>query len=318
MISADFKSLRLSEIDLENIYFRITARSGVESLMRSIETIGLIHAPIVMGTESGFMIVSGFKRIEACRRLGVKTICAMVLHLELPMLECAKIAITENMFQRDFNPVETANALNLLYRIIKDMDHLSRIAESLGLPSDLRTIERIRSITQLPQNLQTGIISQHIAVPVAFELWNLDADSANHLSQIFLLLNLSINRQREFLTMVKDISAREGISIKALMEENGVQEIFSQNLSDHSEIARQMRVYLKKRRFPTICKKEEAFSSYVKSLKLPPNAKLSAPDYFEGMTYLLEFSFKNIEQLTSCRRAFEKLLGHPDTPAVFE
>jgi hypothetical protein len=198
------------------------------------------------------------------------------------------------------------------------MDHLSRIAGSLGLPSDLRTIERIRSITQLPQNLQTGIIAQRIAVPVAFELWNLDSDSANHLAQIFLVLNLSINRQREILTMVKDISAREGISIQALMEENGIREIFSQNLSDHSEIARQMRIYLKKRRFPTICRKEEAFSSYVKSLKLPANAKLSAPDHFEGMIYMLQFSFKNIEQLASCRRAFEKLLGHPGTPAVFK
>ena len=298
--------------------FRITARPDDEALVCSIETVGLIHAPLLLTTESGFMIVSGFKRIEACRRLGFETITAMVLKSGLSMLECAKLAIADNKSQRELNGVEISHALNLLSGAIEEADHLSRIAESLGLPSDPRAIKKIRSVTQLPESLQKGIIAQRIALPVAFELGNLEADSANYLSRIFMDLNLSINRQREILTWIKDISAREGISIRDVLEENGLREIFFQNESDHCETAKQMRIYLKKRRFPSICRKEEAFNSYTKSLKLPKNVKLIAPDHFEGMAYTLQLSFKNMGELKSCRRAFDKVLGHPDTRSVFE
>jgi ParB family transcriptional regulator, chromosome partitioning protein len=318
MISADASSVRVSEIDCENSMFRITARPNDEALVRSIETVGLIHAPLLLATESGFVVVSGFKRIEACVRLGFKIIPAAVLKPGTSMLECARLAIADNMYQRELNGVEISHALNLLSGIIGEADHLSRIAESLGLPSDPRAIEKIRSVTQLPENLQKGIIAQRVALPVAFALGNLETDSANSLSQIFTGLNLSINRQREILALVKDISAREGIPIKEVLEESGLRKIFSQNESDHGEIARQMRIYLKRRRFPAICRKEEAFNSYVKSLKLPRNTKLLAPDHFEGMTYMLQFSFKNSGELASCRRAFERVLSHPDTPAVFE
>jgi ParB family transcriptional regulator, chromosome partitioning protein len=318
MISADIKSVRLSEIDLENDFFRITARPDDESLLHSIETLGLIHAPLVLAAESGFMVVSGFKRIEVCRRLGFETFYAMTLHSALSMLECAKLAIADNMFAREFNGVETANALNLLSRVIVDGSLLSRTAGRLGLPSTSHAIERIRSITQLPKLIQKGIIAQRIAVPVAFELGTLEADSANALSQIFMDLNLSINRQREILTLLKDISAREEISIRQVLEETGLMGFFSQNESDHGEIARQMRVYLKKRRFPALCRKEDAFSHYIKSLKLSQNAKFTAPEHFEGMTYTLQLLFKNTDELKSCRQAFDKVLNHPDTQSVFE
>ncbi len=69
--SNPFRSIALTDIRLEDDRFRITVEEeeDLTSLIRSIRTVGLICPPTVWLTDSGFIPVCGFRRIQAARSL---------------------------------------------------------------------------------------------------------------------------------------------------------------------------------------------------------------------------------------------------------
>jgi len=60
----------LADIDPRDERFRITTRRDSDDLHISIGRLGLQAEPLVLPGASGFVIVSGFRRIAACRGLG--------------------------------------------------------------------------------------------------------------------------------------------------------------------------------------------------------------------------------------------------------
>ena len=77
--SAHFQTIPLSRIDLQDDTFRITTRTDVNDLLRSIQYDGLITPPLLIKKSSAFIIVSGFRRIAACLELEWKEITARIL-----------------------------------------------------------------------------------------------------------------------------------------------------------------------------------------------------------------------------------------------
>ena len=101
----------LSAIDIDNRTFQITTDQSLEPLIASIGVLGLLNPPFILPTEKQqFMVVSGFKRVAACRHLGHTTIEARVLKPDTTREHLAETAICENMSQRPLNLVETSRA----------------------------------------------------------------------------------------------------------------------------------------------------------------------------------------------------------------
>ena len=57
----------LADIDLRDERFRITTRRDCDDLNASIVRLGLQAEPLVLPGAAGLIIVSGFRRIAACR-----------------------------------------------------------------------------------------------------------------------------------------------------------------------------------------------------------------------------------------------------------
>jgi ParB family chromosome partitioning protein len=84
----------------------------IDALANSMNRIGQI-SPIVI-TEKN-VLLSGGRRLEAAKRLGWRTINAIVAKLPngITMLE---VEIEENKQRRDFTPEESSKAMKRLYR----------------------------------------------------------------------------------------------------------------------------------------------------------------------------------------------------------
>lgn len=100
---------------IENIKIRGHRRplkeSTVAALMDSIKDCGLVN-PITVATkkDGAVLLVAGYHRLEACRRLGWKTIPAHTLHSSVDMLrELAEI--DENLIRNELSPLEMADSL---------------------------------------------------------------------------------------------------------------------------------------------------------------------------------------------------------------
>ena len=304
-------SIDMASIDLEDHTFRITTDTRIEDLILSIKSVGLLNAPILIKKTSGFQIISGFRRISACLSLGMTEISARIVDPDSKKLECVKFAITENSLQRTLNLVEQSRSFYMLSGFYKDKDHLAGAASVLGLPNNPSIINKIKKICRLPRDIQNGVLSDTISLSMALELEMLEKDEGSAFAVLYEKLKLSLNKQREILTHIKEIAIIENISIINLLTKSHLREIADDKDLDRSQKINKIRLYLKQRRFPEITRAEKELEIKIKNLKLDSNMKLIPPKNYDASTYSLNLQFASIEQLKENKTALEKIIKNP-------
>jgi len=312
------KIAKLSLIDSKDDSFRITTQINVDHLMDSINHVGMLNLPLLVEKETGYKIVCGFRRIEACRRLNRADVEARILESDTKKLECITYAITDNSLQRPLNLIEQSISINLLYPFFKDVSVLGKELSAMGLPDNPSIVNKIKELCHLPESVQNGILSNTISLAMALELGRLQQDDGVSFAKLFETLKLSLNKQKEILTIVKEISLREDIPILKVIKTDRVQKILSNEDLDRNQKIRKIRIYLKQRRFPVITAAEKEFENQLKKLKLGSGTKLIPPDNFEDSTYILKLFFKNLIQLKDRRAKIDELINNPSLRKILD
>jgi ParB family transcriptional regulator, chromosome partitioning protein len=312
------KIAKLSLIDSKDDSFRITTQTNVDHLMDSITHVGMLNLPLLVEKETGYKIVCGFRRIEACRRLNRADVEARILESDTKKLECITYAITDNSLQRPLNLIEQSISINLLYPFFKDVSVLGKELSAMGLPDNPSIVNKIKELCHLPESVQKGILSNTISLAMALELGRLQQDDGVSFAKLFETLKLSLNKQKEILTIVKEISLREDIPILKVIKTDRVQKILSNEDLDRNQKIRKIRIYLKQRRFPVITAAEKEFENQLKKLKLGSGTKLIPPDNFEDSTYILKLFFKNLTQLKDRQAKIDELIKNPSLRKIFD
>ena len=305
------KIAKLSLIDSKDDSFRITTQISVDHLMDSIHHVGMLNLPLLIKKETGYKIVCGFRRIEACRRLNWADMEARILESETKQLDCVRYAITDNSLQRPLNLIEQSRSIHLVYPFFNDVSVLGKELSAMGLPNNPSIVEKIKKLCYLSESIQNGILSNTISLSMALNLGRLQQDAGEGFAKLFEILKLSLNKQKEILTLVKEISFREDIPIMNVIKNDRVQEILTNQDLDRNQKTRKIRIYLKQRRFPVITAAENKFENQLKKLKLVSGTKLIPPDNFEGTTYILKLFFKNLTQLKDHQGNIDALIKNP-------
>ena len=68
----------LERIATGDMTYRITTARKIDTLQASIAAVGLVNTPILAQRNADYVIVSGFRRVAACNRLGWNRIPAPV------------------------------------------------------------------------------------------------------------------------------------------------------------------------------------------------------------------------------------------------
>jgi len=312
------KSVPLSQIDTTDDTFRITTRTDVDDLLVSIRYDGVLNPPFVIEKATEFTIVSGFRRITACKKLGLKNITVRVLEPNLNPLDCLRFAIADNTFQRPIDLIETSRSLHKLSVHLSTKDRLIELALSLGLPSNPAAIEKIKELCLLPDNIQSALMADTLSLSMAMDLKKLTPDCAMAFAQLFDEFKLSLNKQREIMTLVKEIARREDISEQTVLEDRQLQDIVLDRDLDRGHKGRQLRVYLRQRRFPQIVKAETIFEYQRKQLNLGNDIKMIPPKDFEDTAYTVSMSFSSIAQLKELHTKLSKMIQHPGLKKIIE
>jgi ParB family chromosome partitioning protein len=313
-----FQTIPLNRIDHRNDIFRITTRNDVEDLAASIQSSGLITPPTVIETGSVYTIVSGFRRVTACRNMGCDDILARILGPGTRHLDCLRLAIADNALQRPLNLIETSRALHKLSRLSDDMHQLADIADSCGLPRNHSAIRKIRDLCLLPMPVQQAILNETIQLTTAGELALLPEDVAVLLAGLFERLQLSLNKQRETMTLVAEIARRDNLSMQQVLAHESLRQIADDDTLDRAQKARQVRAFLRQWRFPRIVVAEQRFQSHLKKLKLGRDLKLYPPKDFEGDHYSLVMRFNSVERLRALHTKIGLLLKHPNLIKIMD
>jgi ParB family transcriptional regulator, chromosome partitioning protein len=153
---------------------------------------------------------------------------------------------------------------------------------------------------------------------MALELGKFQRDVGEGFAKLFETLKLSLNKQKEILTLVTEISLREDIPVLKMIKTDRVQKILTNEDLDRNQKIRKIRIYLKQRRFPAITAAENEFENLLKKLELGSGTKLIPPDNFEGSTYILKLFFRNLNELKDRQASIDELIKNPSLRKILD
>lgn len=311
MQTSRFQSIVMDRINTQDDTFRITTREDVDVLAKSIQYDGLIAPPLLIRWNSAFAIVSGFRRIAACQKLNCKEVTARILKPTTSVLDCLRLAIADNALQRQLNLIETSRCLQKLSLYINNRGRLEKVAVSLGLPSNRSAVDKIKSLCLLPRPIQNSILAETVSLATAKELEALESESAISFSRLFDQLKIGLNKQKEIITFIKEIAARDGLSAKEIIEDSFFREIINEPNLDRVQMIHKLRSHLRQCRYPRLAEAQQKFEKYRKDLRLGENIKLIPPREFEATTYGLSLTFSDLTELKALQIKINKLIQNP-------
>jgi ParB family chromosome partitioning protein len=172
--------------------------NDLTGLALSIRTMGLIE-PIIVRTKGDlYEIVSGFRRLEACKMLNMSKVMCRVI--DVNDKEAYEAALVENLQRRSMNPLEEAKAF---HKYVSDYGWggESELAREIGKSQEYVS-RRIR-VLDLPLEVQEKIRKNVINSSLAQELYSLSESDSCAISNYVSSNGLSNKEAREIVRVIK-------------------------------------------------------------------------------------------------------------------
>ncbi|MBI3268734.1 MAG: ParB/RepB/Spo0J family partition protein [Planctomycetes bacterium] len=151
-------------------------RSDFDRLQASIQRYGLLAPIVVRPRGTGFELISGQRRLLACRKLGWKDIPALVLDLDDESV--IDLSLSENLDRLELSPLEKAESLIYISRTFPEISTVD-LAERFGVTFDF--IETGAKLVALPTLLKEALLLGILTPPQAIEVGRLpDEDTMAH------------------------------------------------------------------------------------------------------------------------------------------
>ena len=194
---------------------------SLDELKHSILQNGLIQPITVRRSAQGkYELISGERRLRACRDIGFKTIPAYIIRVDTKEAMLA-LALIENIQREKLNPIEVATA----YRRLIDECNLSQEQVSDKVGKDRSTITNSLRLLKLPAQIQESIIKQEISAGHARALINIyDENIQLQILSKIKKNNLSVRNVEQLVKQVNEVGKTERIRRTASID----QELISQ------------------------------------------------------------------------------------------
>jgi ParB-like chromosome segregation protein Spo0J len=304
--------LAIDAINPRDERYRITTARALDPLIASIRRVGLLVPPLVRPEDEGLAVVSGFRRIEACRRLGWERLAVRLHSARRDRYDAARCAVGENSTARTLDPIETGRALRLLESHAPHGAVPAEDLAALGLPANPEIGARLKALAALPESVQDGVVEGSIPLAAAFELGAMEPSAAAAMADLLRPLRASLNRQREIITLAAEIARRDGIPLVEFLKDPGLRGVLDRPKADRNQRARALREWLRRRRYPVLSTAERNFEAIRQRLAPGAEIKLAAPRDFEGTAFVLEVTIDGPESLERQRERVNALFDHPD------
>ena len=311
-------SILLSKIDYTDDLYHITTNSECEDLIESITEIGLINLPVLRKNRQKYSIISGFRRITACKRLKLNTIYARIVEKCKSEIDLAKLAIAENSCERSLNLIELSRSIRLLSHHITEKKDLFKTSSRLGIVNNPTLFKKIEILCRLPEFIQKCILDNTISLSMAIELGTLKKEEGIAFALLFQNLQIGLNLQNELMTLIQEISSRDNITLLEILYEKELQELAKSDEYTRPQRSQQIRLYLKKKRYPEISAYEKKIRTYINNLDLDSKTVIKLPKNFEGTRYSLNLTFQNIHDLKSHQSTLERLIKSPELKSILK
>ncbi len=308
--------LALDKIDLCDDRFRISYFLSFSDIVPSISKSGLLNPPVLVCRDERNIVVSGWRRVLACRELARDSI-PVFISTEKEDLELFKIPVYENLSFRKYNVIEKAEILKKLRQFGEDGEGIRKqYLPLLEIPPTKEYLGVYLKLAEFNVRQKKALLQRKISQEALKDIVLL----SSHERSLILpwLLCLSLNKQKQFLIDLLEISKRDNLSLKDVFGSDrfiAVQE--NKNLSPVQR-ANRICALLHEKRYPMLSQWNRVFNSILKKMELPPGIVISPSLFFEGEEMTIKFSFKTRDEFLKTLEQLFEMSSHKDFSSLFE
>lgn len=307
----EHRGVNLDEIDFDDHTFCLSYPCRAVNLLASIDLVGIIHPP-VLRERRPLQIVCGRGRLQAALDLGFQEITCKVLPPWMDDLTCLMISFEENITSRGFNLVEKALVVEKFQNYLPDEEIIKQILPRLGLGASYKNFAFLQKISFLEEECKELLLQGKVSPKVAVRLLDLAEEDRRAIIELFQKVSPSASRQRQLLEILEDLSRRDEIPIKEILQETEIRNLLEAEKLTPSQKENAVYRLLLGKLMPRLKALEEELQALQKLVS--PAGKLKPHPSFEKKGFVLELEFKDLEELKQKLLSLQGHLSSGPTP----
>ncbi len=307
----------INDIDLHDDRYKICSDDrDITALARSIKENGLACPPVVRPLEHKYIIVSGFNRIRALICNKTDRILVIKTGADVADVQCLERSIIALAFRRELTPAELIRSVYLLKKHFSTREICDKSMGVFNLKLNPHYVEQLLCITGLGDPVLSMIQAVRLSLKAAQLLAGFSKEDVAVCLPIFKNIRASKNIQIEILTWLKEIAARDKLTVQAAFKNLELDRILFDDRLDNALKLRHLRNCLFDHRFPELSETRNRIKEKIAALKLEKGIRFIPPENFERSEYEISFKVKNPEEFKSMVSSLDRLCRNDEIKKI--
>lgn len=312
----------ISSLNVADDSYRITFSPDLESLKRSIKAVGVIQPLNVRHTPEGtYQIVTGYKRVLAMQELERQSVPVLVHEPnDLSPTQAFLWNLHDNATARPLNLIEQSIAIRKLVQFysMPEEDIVKNFLPLMNQDPSFKILHQLVSLDSLTEPMKKHVIKTSIALSSASRIAEFSPSTQQALMQVLVKIQPSTNKLNELLSLLREISARDAISVEEILTRYQLLQVVADPAATSVDKVTALRQALRGIRLPQLTERQKMLADLIQGLELPDAAKLVADPYFENKNMKLEYQFSHPSELTSLVKKIQDAFEKQKWQQIFE
>jgi ParB family chromosome partitioning protein len=172
----------------------------------------LLEPIVVRPARKGFEVVAGARRLEACKKLRLKSVLCHII--ELDDKEAFEVSLIENIQRRTLDPIEEATAFK---NYVEDYGYGGVVELARRISKSHSYVSNRIALLELPDIVKEEIVRRRTSPSAAAELLSLGSDDTAQLTRLIVEGKVKTRRDVRYLArLMTDTEAGEdGIDLES-------------------------------------------------------------------------------------------------------
>jgi ParB/RepB/Spo0J family partition protein len=279
------KKTPIDHINIHDRRFCITYPLDDVTLYTSIQKMGIIQ-PVMLLNASPFVPVTGFKRLEIARQLGLKEIHSIVV--DITEQEALLFAIHDNI-QRSLNLIEKAHAIERMLHNGFSVTEINETMKILGLHPHEKVMKTLIAIASVEKPLKHFIVMNNLSMKIVNYFMRFEVNERASIIDLLSSVHLTESTIREILEIMNLLKIKQNkLPFETLNPASG------------HELMRQLMAMT----YPILTSLHQQLQDLQHVSALPPNIDIKVDPFFEKEYIDIGIRARNQEDIN---QALEKL-----------
>lgn len=296
-MNCSIAEILLKNIDFSDRTFQISYPHDDMRIQNSIFEFGFLSVPVVKQKNGKFIVISGFRRLISAQKTNLKSAPCIITGMD--DYSAFRFAVIDNASQRALNIFEVADIIEKLSSVFNIADTIiaSEFLPVLGYPPAVKLIDRLRFAGKFSPQQKSILYQSGVEFEKIIALRDIDSSIWDSAIAIITQLKPGVNKFNQIIELINEISQRENISQKEVLEKNEIKSVMDNMILTAPQKTDRLRNALLVMRNPRFAEFEDQYLKKLKKLNLDRRLKLVAPQSFEGETFKMEIAFTNAQEL---------------------